>query len=548
MNMIEGLHMRRNRMRNRFSFIFIMLVLVFGMVFPFSVDATDNQESPSIPNPILYKKEEPHFSLSGKANNGNTETPGEWYIGNTPPNLIPNSPILLFVPGLNNTAQVFWEDNNMYQTAHDAGYQTTFIQLHDAGGASASMWDNGALLADKIREIYHHFGGKPITVIAYSKGGVDTQTALTYYGAWQYVDNVITLSSPHHGSQLADLAYSSSAGWLADLIGAQGDGTYSLQMGEMANFRSQIESQSRAYYNDYFTLGGTGWGSVFSSTWFGGMYLNQFGSNDGVVTTASSKLPRGTQIAISDWNHTSIRTGVTFSVFDDYISDNFSSTFITTNKGSDNTISKNDPTLHQWVHGGPLSAEKKTEVPLTVEDNVKEIALNIMTTSDLKDLKLINPTGEVVIPKVTSSKLEEGIFIGALYHGITLDSPMNGDWKIVLQTKEKDAYLLQATYNSPLLISTGSNPRLTNDTQLHYKLNTDPTIVDEKSLKATYHVTQSNNSKNTYSVSVKNSNDLSKALTFTKKNEVYNITIDIEGVTKNGSPFTRTIIDSVYVN
>lgn len=535
-------------MKKRLSVLLLMLIVVIGLVGPLPVGAAEETKASSIPDPILYKKEAPGYSLFGKANNGNNETPGEWYIGDTPPNLVSHAPILLFVPGLNNTAQVFWEDNNMYQTAHDAGYQTTFIQLHDAGGASASMWDNGALLAEKIREISNHFGGKPITVIAYSKGGVDTQTALTYYGAWQYVDNVITLSSPHHGSQLADLAYSSGAGWLADLLGAQGDGTYSMQMGEMANFRSQVESQPRAYYNDYYTLGGTGWGSVFSSTWFGGMYLNQFGSNDGVVTTASSKLPRGTQIAISDWNHTSIRTGVTFSVFDDYISDqNLYRKRILTNQLRNDAISKNDTALNQWVQGGPLSAEKETEVALSVEDHVKEITLNLMTTKKLENLTFISPTGEEVKAQVNTSKVEEGIFIGALHHGVTLEAPMEGEWKIVMNTNENDAYLLQASFDSPSLLTTGHNSKLVTNSQLPYELKADQSNVAEKSLMATYHITQSNNPDNKYSVTVKNAHDLSRALTFPKKGEVYNITIDIEGRTKDGAPFKRTIIDSVYV-
>lgn len=135
-----------------------------------------------IPDPVLVE-EGGAYSLNGKASNGNDEIPGEWYAGDTPTNLIADAPVLLFVPGLNNVAQIFWEDNDMYQTALEAGYQTAFIQLYDAGGASADMWDNGQLLAEKIEEIAAHFSNKPITIIAYSKGGVDAQTALTYYGA-----------------------------------------------------------------------------------------------------------------------------------------------------------------------------------------------------------------------------------------------------------------------------------------------------------------------------------------------------------------------------
>src|SRR5699024_11738385 len=102
------------------------------------------------------------------------ETPGEWIEGDTPSSLKDDAPILVVVHGLNNVAQVFYQDNDMYETAFDAGYQTAFIQLHDAGGESADMWDNGELLAEKIDEISDHFDGKPITIVAYSKGGVDT--------------------------------------------------------------------------------------------------------------------------------------------------------------------------------------------------------------------------------------------------------------------------------------------------------------------------------------------------------------------------------------
>src|SRR5699024_9922089 len=250
-------------------------ILMAALSHPFVTAASD--QKPQAPKPIFIDEQTSAFSVTGKPGNGNNETPGEWYAGETPPNLIPNAPVLLFVPGLNSAAQVFWEDNDMYQTAYDAGYQTAFIQLYDAGGASADMWQNGELLAAKIQEIAAHFDGKSITVIGHSKGGVDTQAALTYYGAEEYVENVITLSSPHHGSPLADLSYSSWAGWLADMIGSQGEGTYAMQMGYMENFRDETDERPLAYYNHYFTLGGKKWGPVFSSTWFGGTYLSQFG-------------------------------------------------------------------------------------------------------------------------------------------------------------------------------------------------------------------------------------------------------------------------------
>src|SRR5699024_10611495 len=177
--------------------IFVMgfmgaLLFVFG---PFVMSASADVQPKKLPEPSEL---DDIFTpiLLGDPGNGNDETPGEWIKGDTPPNLKEDAPVLLFVPGLNNVAQIFYQDNDMYDTAYDAGYQKAFIQLYDAGGEFADMLDNGELLAEKIDEISDHFDGKPITIVAYSKGGVDTQTALAHYGAWDKVDNVITLSSP----------------------------------------------------------------------------------------------------------------------------------------------------------------------------------------------------------------------------------------------------------------------------------------------------------------------------------------------------------------
>ncbi|WP_279401318.1 hypothetical protein [Piscibacillus salipiscarius] len=129
-------------MYKKISLVTLFLVLIFGSVFT-------NADTQKLEDPKLVAPQDDGISIMGKASNGNDETPGEWYIGSTPSNLDPSKPILLFVHGLNSTAQIWWEDNDMYQTAYDAGYQTTFLQLHDAGGYNEDMWDNGQLLAEK---------------------------------------------------------------------------------------------------------------------------------------------------------------------------------------------------------------------------------------------------------------------------------------------------------------------------------------------------------------------------------------------------------------
>src|SRR5699024_4768928 len=94
----------------------LLFLFIFGMTTAVSAQDIEltNDSTPTLVG------ESDHSTISGKAGNGNDETPGEWYAGDEPEKPVSNAPILLFVPGLNNVAQIFWEDNDMYQTARDA--------------------------------------------------------------------------------------------------------------------------------------------------------------------------------------------------------------------------------------------------------------------------------------------------------------------------------------------------------------------------------------------------------------------------------------------
>ncbi|MGM8214955.1 esterase/lipase family protein [Bacillaceae bacterium W0354] len=486
---------------------------------------------------------------AGKVGNGNSETPGEWIIGDTPPNLKEDAPILLFVPGLNNVAQIFWDvDHSMHQAAYNAGYQTVFIQLHDAGGESADMWDNGQLLANKIQEISEHFNGKPITIVAYSKGGVDSQTALTYYGVDHLVDRVITLSSPHHGSELANLAYSSGASWLADLIGAKGDGTYVMQTGYMENFRTQTDQHPNAYVNDYYTLGGTDWGSWFSSTWFGGMYLSSYGQNDGVVTVKSSRLPGGQEIAVGDWNHTNIRTGITFPVFEPYLSSH--STYRLQNSVGryDEQVSKD---VNRFIKGGPIQKNKHVKIPINVEEKVSQKTYTILTASPLKKIALRDSNNKRHIPKYNTLKIDEGVLAGAYVQTFTLEKPESGEWELLIRSNEENAFLLMVDFesNSKLDVKQRKANQLSplqSTKQLTYEIDNVSENIDLESVKATYFIVNTKNEKEEI-VTAKGKSALNQTLTFDEGNTVYNVTIQLEGLTLEGKKFNRTIIDSIFV-
>jgi hypothetical protein len=520
----------------------LILMFIFGLS-PFNRTFSKVRSTKKQPAPLLTPRA---VHPMGSRGNGHTETPGEWYIGQPPSNPKPGAPILLFVQGLNSTAQMWWEDNDMYETALQHGYQTAFLQLYDASGTSADMWDNGRLLADKIKDIHRYFGNRPLAIIAHSKGGVDAQTALVYYGAWPYVTNVITLSTPHHGSQLADLAYSAWAGWLAKLLGKQGDGTYSMQTAYMESFRQATDRRQEAYYNRFDTMGGHDWGRWFSSTWFGGLYLSQYGESDGVVTVSSSRLPYGHEIAIGAWDHFKIRTGITFPYFEPIIAETANMP-LTVKKYREKASGESSEVSH-WIHGGPLSPGDNP-ISVTVEDHVKRLRLDVLTTDQLSAIYWISPDGRQINAEAASEKTTIGIFKGAIHHGLELNHPEPGTWTLHVNADQKDAYLLVSHFLSDAHLTFWKNMSVVahekeKAKQFTCQFSANESSIDLQSLKVTYRIVKEKSATVTEALNAIVKSRSKHDIILDDPDAIYNITADIEGLTQAGYPFKRTIVET----
>jgi triacylglycerol esterase/lipase EstA (alpha/beta hydrolase family) len=451
--------------------------------------------------------------------------PGQWYVGDTPSFVAPSKHPVLFVHGLNSSSNTWWDASNMYDTAYQNGYETAFIDLYP----TRTMWDNGALLAEKIREMYDYFGEK-VVIVAHSKGGVDTQSALVHNGASPYVARVITLSSPHNGSELADLAYSSWAGWLAGILGSKSDATYSLQTGYMSYFREQTDSHSNVGKVPFYTFAGTKWGSFGSSLYWGGLYLSSYGSNDGAVTVNSSRLPYATHLNTGNWNHSTIKEGSsTFNLFKDYLNEN-SPANNGLNAHSDDSVNL---AASAYVRGGAYKGNKQET--FFIEEGTEEVTIDWI--SSLKDAKLTleDPDGgRSHILNTTAD--ENGIFEGAYHHSVTIRAPIAGEWKIKASTHAKEHYLLNVTYesevNNLVNIQLYSDRMKVNGKNSKVKISTDVTIDYYK-----------NGKLKAESLKVKDS-----TFELPKLGEgVYNLTLDING--KNGNEiFKRTLVKSIYVD
>lgn len=228
--------------------------------------------------------------------------PGSILYGAVPPEG-QNAPVLLFIHGYSSSAATWYEDNSMYTDAYYSGYRTAFVSVYP----DRNSWENGAMFADMIQTVCNTYGVAKVNVIAHSKGGVDSDAALVHYGAYDKVDRVITLGTPHFGTPLADLAQSNWVSWLSNVFGQFNDATAQLQTGTMSYFRSVTDNDPDNANTDFRVVGGTDYYGVL---WFPGWYLSFTESqNDGVVTYSSTQRPNSFSMPSQPLNHTDIAKG-----------------------------------------------------------------------------------------------------------------------------------------------------------------------------------------------------------------------------------------------
>jgi triacylglycerol lipase len=230
-------------------------------------------------------------------------TPGSLRFGAVPSGS-GAKPALLFVHGWNSDSSTWSGSNDMESKAVGAGYRTAFLDVYP----DHSMWDNGPIISGAVDQVKAAYPGASVVLVCHSKGGVDGQTALVYYGGAAKVERLITLSSPHRGTPLADLAWSSWAGWLAGLLGVKSEGNRVLQTGYMASFRAQTDALAASRVVPTYTAGGTKAGPLFSEYWFGGIAIGR--TSDGVVPLDSSDLPyQRARLFTRSWNHEEVKQG-----------------------------------------------------------------------------------------------------------------------------------------------------------------------------------------------------------------------------------------------
>jgi len=70
--------------------------------------------------------------------------------------------------------------------------------------SALSVDESSRELAKKIEDIVHKTGCGKVNVIAHSKGGLDTRSAISKYGCDRYVASLTTINTPHRGCLFAE--------------------------------------------------------------------------------------------------------------------------------------------------------------------------------------------------------------------------------------------------------------------------------------------------------------------------------------------------------
>lgn len=494
-------------------------------------------------------------------NDNTTGNFGDWYTGAVPLTASASKPVILFVQGLHSSYTTWTGTDSYYEAAYNAGYRTAFVQLKDSDGSGGDMHTNGKVLADVIRKVAAYYKVPKINIIAHSKGGIDTQTALVYYGASSYVNVVHQLSTPNKGSELADMAYSTWTSWLASIIGQKDDAVYSLQTSYMANYRNQTDSRVENNATKTYMSGGMGDDGWFTSYWFAHAVLP--GEDDGAVSIYSALgLPYGITSFTKNISHSAMaKASQTWSLVQPKLAVGYTTTASKamgieqasqTNTSESLTESGNDfsTSLNTKVEedgdlilrGGQINGTESVNIPL--ESGISSIALEVMTSKSSTDITLVSPSGKVYNSKPADEDSDPyGIFSKAVRRVFQINKPEAGDWKLELQG-DGDAYFAMTR------IETSEKTTVKADKKVFRKGESSKLSVDlgkgfKGSIKqGSISKTVKGNKTNEVKQSLKGNSfkgNLDLSLTAPSEPGVYNLSFDVEGVNDKGEKVVRSI-------
>ena len=165
-----------------------------------------------------------------------------------------------------------------------------------------SYESNAEILKATIDRILDETNSEKVNIIAHSKGGIDSRYLIWKYNYGDKVASLTTISTPHHGAEIADLIYSQKIvhsritknaliiyGKLygdtnPDLFNVN----YQLTTEKMKEFNENIGMDDRVYYQSIYTLMNNSFDDLMF--FYSYRYIKNInGDNDGIVSEYSAR-------------------------------------------------------------------------------------------------------------------------------------------------------------------------------------------------------------------------------------------------------------------
>jgi len=190
---------------------------------------------------------------------------------------------------------VFW--GRIPEILRESGVKV-FFGGTDAWGGYES---NAEILKTTIETVLLETNSEKVNIISHSKGGIDSRYLIWKYDFGDKIASLTTISTPHHGAEIADLTFKQgiihtditrrALAFFGEIYGDTNPDMYNvnyiLTTGKMREFNETVGMDSRVYYQSLYTTIDNTFNDLMVVS--GYLYIKSVrGENDGLVSEYSA--------------------------------------------------------------------------------------------------------------------------------------------------------------------------------------------------------------------------------------------------------------------
>ncbi|MDQ4076916.1 MAG: hypothetical protein M3220_11805 [Chloroflexota bacterium] len=441
-----------------------------------------------------------------------------------------HGPVVVLVHGYSSSHLTWIGNNQAVQRACENGFRVTAVDL----GPYESIWSNGALLKSKLEAIRAYYGVSSVNIMAHSKGGVDTQTAIVHYAAYPLVQSYIAFGSPFGGTELANYACS----WMGQLLGLCDSAVQTITTGYMSFVRSVTDGRpENDRVSGYLARGSE---CAFFPLSLGCLLIP--GPDDSVIPTWSAY---GTIEAEgisdrADLNHVELH----------YLQQYDPSIFSYLGNGTNHSVAERQlatkvapffATSDYVMRGGELAGRVMEMV--AVEAGVDAVTFRLLSNG-AAHVVVVSPGGTRYGTQISRS--EPDAILRGVFHEVRIEQPEAGHWRVIATPGVRgkaDAYLLHAIYEGGVTVQLDADLGRVYQpgSQLPLAVTAEPRLVD-----ATLDVSIRGAEMNQ---TVDEGREVPEGshLALPSTSGIYHVDLHVTGTTIDGSTFERSIVTSIAV-